>query len=85
MQLEIIDIDQTTRNVKGILEKENELSPAFRSSLEVFLSLVTLLVCTRGRCTRGRCTRGRVLGDVVDLLKCSRASVSLNLWILPSS
>ncbi len=44
MKLENIDIDQTIRNVKQMLKNEEGLSPALRSSLELLLLLVTLLV-----------------------------------------
>ena len=44
MKLENIDIDQTIQTVKQMLEKEEGLSPALRSSLELLLLLITLLI-----------------------------------------
>lgn len=44
MTIENIDVDATIEQVKTLLAQEKDLSPALRSSLEVLLLLVTLLV-----------------------------------------
>lgn len=44
MKIENIDVDSSIRSVKELLRKEKDLSPALRSSLEVLLLLVTLLL-----------------------------------------
>jgi len=44
MKLENIDIDQTIKSVKQMLEQETGLSPAFKPSLQLLLVLITLLV-----------------------------------------
>jgi transposase len=42
--MEDINVDSATDSVKELLGKEQELSPALRSALEVLLILVTLLL-----------------------------------------
>ncbi|MDY0270231.1 DUF6444 domain-containing protein [Trichloromonas sp.] len=44
MTIENIDVDATIKQVKAQLVQEPDLSPALRSSLEVLLLLVTLLL-----------------------------------------
>ena len=44
MKLDSIDIDEAIANVKRLLEKEKELSPALVASIEIILLLVKLLV-----------------------------------------
>lgn len=44
MKLENIDIDQTLRSVRKMLDTEEGLSPTMKSSLELLLLIVTLLV-----------------------------------------
>jgi transposase len=44
LKIENIDVDSSIRSVKELLRKEKDLSPALRSSLEVLLLLVTLLL-----------------------------------------
>jgi len=43
LKIESIDIDAAINNVKRLLEKERDLSPAFRSALEVILVLIGVL------------------------------------------
>lgn len=44
MKLDSIDVDEAIDNVKQLLEKERDLSPAFRSALEVILLLIGVLL-----------------------------------------
>jgi transposase len=44
LKLESIDVDAAINNVKQLLEKERDLSPALKSALEVILLLVTILL-----------------------------------------
>ncbi|MEW7978075.1 MAG: DUF6444 domain-containing protein, partial [Candidatus Sedimenticola endophacoides] len=44
MKVEDIDVDSAINSVKELLKKEKDLSPAFRSALEVLLLLVALLL-----------------------------------------
>ena len=44
MKIEDIDVDAAINSVKTLLKQESDLSPAFRSALEVLLLLVTLLI-----------------------------------------
>ncbi|MEW7977086.1 MAG: hypothetical protein AB2814_06510 [Candidatus Sedimenticola endophacoides] len=46
MKVEDIDVDSAINSVKELLKKEKDLSPAFRSALEVLLLLVALLPLT---------------------------------------
>ena len=44
MKLESIDVDEAVDNVKQLLEKERDLSPALKSALNVMLLLVSILL-----------------------------------------
>lgn len=44
MKLESIDVDEAIDNVKQLLEKERDLSPALKSALNVMLLLVSILL-----------------------------------------
>lgn len=44
MKIEDIDVDSAINSVKELLKQESDLSPAFKSALEVLLILVTLLL-----------------------------------------
>lgn len=44
MKIEDVDVDSAISSVKELLKKENDLSPALRSALEVLLILVSLLL-----------------------------------------
>ena len=44
MKLESIDVDEAIYNVKQLLEKERDLSPALKSALNVMLLLVSILL-----------------------------------------
>jgi hypothetical protein len=44
LKIESIDIDAAINNVKRLLEKERDLSPAFRSALDVILVLIGVLL-----------------------------------------
>lgn len=43
MKFESIDVDEAINNVKQLLEKERDLSPAFKSALNVMLLLISIL------------------------------------------
>ena len=44
LKIEDIDADSAINSVKELLKQESDLSPAFKSALEVLLVLVTLLL-----------------------------------------
>jgi transposase len=44
MKLENIDINETIQTVKQMLEKEKGLNPGLKSSLELLLLIISLLV-----------------------------------------
>ena len=44
MKIESIDVEATIKNTRTLLENDPDVSPALRSSMEVLLMLVTVLI-----------------------------------------